>query len=71
MGVPDLRFINRKVPIVEVAPPVRETSTYVLTPRSDEVLLLAQAQCAQMRDEITIQRKLRAEALANRKRSAY
>jgi hypothetical protein len=51
--------------------PARETSVYLLTPRSDELLELAQSNCAQMRDEITIQRKLRTEARAKRKRDAY
>jgi hypothetical protein len=48
--------------------PVREASTYLLTPRSDRLLELAHANCAQMRDEIEVQRKLRAEARAKRRR---
>lgn len=51
--------------------PVRETSTYLLTPRSDQFLELAHSMCAQMRDETTMQRKLRADARAKRQRSAY
>lgn len=51
--------------------PIRETSTYVLTPRSDELLELAQSNCAQMRDEIEMQRRLCAEARAKRKRDVY
>jgi hypothetical protein len=37
--------------------PVRESSNYLLTPRSDQLLELANANCAQMRDEVEIQRK--------------
>ena len=47
--------------------PVRATSTYLLTPRSDELMELAQANYRQMRDEIANQRKLRAQAKAKRK----
>jgi hypothetical protein len=46
---------------------VRGTSKYVLTPRSDELLELANANCSQMRDEIEAERKLRAEARVKRK----
>jgi hypothetical protein len=49
--------------------PVREASTYLITPRSDGLLELANANCAQMRDEIELQRKLRAEARVERRRS--
>jgi hypothetical protein len=48
--------------------PVREISIYVLTPRSDELLELANANFAQQRDEIEIERKLRKEARALRSR---
>jgi hypothetical protein len=48
------------------AGPVREVSTYLLTPRSDELLELANANFAQQRDEIEIERKLRNEARAQR-----
>jgi hypothetical protein len=51
--------------------PIRGTSTYLLTPRSDDFLEIANANCAQMRDEIELQRNLRAEARASRKRTAY
>ena len=43
----------------EPSGPVREISVYVLTPRSDELLELANANFAQQRDEIEIERKLR------------
>lgn len=47
--------------------PVRAASTYLLTPRSDELFELANANCKQMRDEIESQRELRAEARTQRK----
>lgn len=47
--------------------PVREVSIYVLTPRSDELLELANANFAQQRAEIEIERKLRREARAQRR----
>jgi hypothetical protein len=47
--------------------PVRATSTYLLTPRSDELMELANANYEQMRDEIATQRALQAEARAKRK----
>jgi hypothetical protein len=50
--------------------PVREVSTYRLTPRSDELLELANANFAQQRAEIEIERKLRREARAQRSRCA-
>jgi hypothetical protein len=51
--------------------PVRETSTYLLTPRSDALLEIAHATCAQMPQEIEIERKLRAEARDGRKRAVF
>ncbi len=51
--------------------PVRAASTYLLTPRSDELLELANANCKQMRDEIASQRALRAEARTKRKNSLF
>jgi hypothetical protein len=51
--------------------PVRESSSYVLTPRSDELIEHAQAIYSQMREEIEVQRTLRAEARAKRARSLY
>jgi hypothetical protein len=51
--------------------PVRATSAYVLTPRSDQLLELANENCAQMRREIELERELRAEARAKRRRSLY
>jgi hypothetical protein len=51
--------------------PVRTTSTYVLTPRSDELMDLANANCKQMREEIEIQRQIRAEARAKRRTRSY
>ena len=51
--------------------PVRNTSVYVLTPRSDELLALAQFNYAQMRAEIKMEKKLRAEAQPKRRRALY
>jgi DNA-binding HxlR family transcriptional regulator len=51
--------------------PVRTTSTYVLTPRSDELMELANANCKQMREEIEIQRQIRAAARAKRRTRSY
>lgn len=51
--------------------PVRGCSTYLLTPKSDKLLELAQTNSSRMRENIEVQRKLRAEARAKRKRSAY
>jgi hypothetical protein len=48
--------------------PVRATSKYILTPRSDQLMELANAHSAQMRNEIELQKALRAEA--RRARSA-
>lgn len=48
-----------------------DTATYLLTPRSDKLLELAHSNCAQTRDEIEIERRLRAEIRAKRKRTAY
>ena len=53
------------------AGPARRTSTYLLTPQSDQLRELANATCAQMRSVIEIEKKLRAEARAERKRTAY
>jgi hypothetical protein len=48
--------------------PVRNISTYLLTPRSDEIVELANANFAQMRDDVETERTLRAQARANRRR---
>jgi len=48
--------------------PVRPTSSYLITPRSDELLDLANANFKQMREEIEIERVIRAEARSKRKR---
>jgi hypothetical protein len=53
------------------AGPARRTSTYVLTPQSDQLRELANATCAQMRSVIEIEKKLRAEARTERERTAY
>jgi len=50
--------------------PVRTASTYLLTPRSNEIVELAHANFAQTRDEIENERTLRAEERAQRKRLA-
>lgn len=50
--------------------PVRQVSTYALTPRSDELLELANANFAQLRNEIEIERALRTEARIKRSRCA-
>jgi hypothetical protein len=50
------------------AGPVRSVSTYVITPRSDELLELANAHFAKTRDEIELQRRLRAEQRSKRPR---
>ena len=42
--------------------PVRVVSNYLITPRSDEVLEIANANFARTRDEVETERKLRAEA---------
>ncbi len=49
--------------------PVRGTSKYLLTPRSDYLLELANANCAQMREEIELEKKLLGEARAMRSRA--
>jgi hypothetical protein len=48
--------------------PVRNVSTYLLTPRSDEILELANANFAQMRNDVDAERTLRAQARSERKR---
>ena len=48
--------------------PVRSVSTYLLTPRSDEILELANANFAQVRNDVEAERTLRAQARAERKR---
>jgi hypothetical protein len=53
------------------AGPARRTSTYVLTPQSDQLRELANAVCVQMRSVIEIEKKLRAEARTERKRTSY
>ncbi|HEY1754188.1 MAG TPA: hypothetical protein VGG72_02245 [Bryobacteraceae bacterium] len=47
--------------------PMRATGTYLVTPKSDELLELAHSNTAQMRSEIDIERKLRAEAKQQRR----
>jgi len=49
--------------------PVRDTSNYLITPRSDELLELAHANYARFRDDIENERKLRAEARAQRSKA--
>jgi hypothetical protein len=49
--------------------PVRETSTYLITARSDELTELAQTNFAQTRSEIDIERQLRSDARRRRKRA--
>lgn len=51
--------------------PVRATSTYLLTPRSDELMELANANFKQMQGEVADQRVLRAEARAKRKNALF
>jgi hypothetical protein len=51
--------------------PVRSTSTYLLTPRSDALCELANANFKEMRDEIEIERNLRAEARAKRRKALF
>ena len=51
--------------------PVRTASTYQLTPRSDELVQLANAHFKEMRDEIAIEKALRAEARARRKKVLF
>jgi hypothetical protein len=52
--------------------PIRETSIYFITPRSDEMLELAHANYRQIRSEIEAERDLRAKARAERRKtSAY
>jgi hypothetical protein len=46
--------------------PVRTTSKYILTPRADRLMELANAHCAQMRNEIELQKEMRAEARRER-----
>jgi hypothetical protein len=48
--------------------PVRNISMYLLTPRSDEIVELANANFAQMRDDVEAERTLRAQERANRRR---
>jgi hypothetical protein len=45
---------------------VRTVSTYVITPRSDELLELANAHFAKTRDDVEVQRRLRAEQRSKR-----
>ena len=47
--------------------PMRATGAYLVTPRSDEFLELAHANVAQVRAEIDIEKKLRAEAKQKRR----
>jgi hypothetical protein len=51
------------------AAPLRATGTYLITPRSDELLELAHAHFREMRAEIDIQKELRGEARKQRKNS--
>jgi len=48
--------------------PVRNVSSYLLTPRSQEILELANANVAQLRNDIEAERTLRSQARAERKR---
>lgn len=50
------------------AGPVRTVSTYVITPRSDELLELANAHFAKTRDDIEVERRFRAEQRSKRPR---
>jgi hypothetical protein len=66
-----IRWLTRMPGQREPGPgPVRGTSTYLLTPKSDELRELADANFKEMRDEIEIERKLRAEARAKRQKAA-
>ena len=49
--------------------PMRETSVYLITPRSDDVVELANAQFAQQRREVEIERNIRANTKARRRRA--
>ena len=49
------------------ARPIRDTSTYLITPRSDELVELANANFKQMRAEIDAQKQLRAKARKERR----
>jgi hypothetical protein len=51
------------------AKPIRPTATYLVTPRSEGVMELAQFNFAQMRSEITIEKQLRAEAKHQRRKA--
>jgi hypothetical protein len=51
------------------AGPIRETKSYLITPRSDELVELAHAHCTRLRNEIDIQKVLRAQARQHRKNS--
>jgi hypothetical protein len=48
--------------------PIRDTSSYLIAPRSDELLELAHANYARFRDDVENERKLRAEARAQRRK---
>jgi len=63
----EISWLSKSVgPRTSGSTPVRQASTYVLTPRSDNLLELAHSTCAQTRDEIEIQRKVRAELRSKR-----
>jgi hypothetical protein len=49
--------------------PVRTTGTYLITPRSDELMGLAHANVRQMRAQIDIEKELRAEARKQRRKA--
>ena len=48
--------------------PMRETAVYLIAPRSDDLVELANAQYAQQRSEVEIERKIRADTKARRRR---
>jgi hypothetical protein len=52
------------------AGPIRAVSTHLITPKSDQLLELANANFAQNRDDIEAERKLRAEQRSKRARHA-
>ena len=51
--------------------PVRKASTYVLTPRSEDLLELADDNFARMRSDVTTERQLRAEERAKRRKALF
>lgn len=53
----------------ESGSPIKAVNSYVVTPESDELMELAHAMAAQMRNEIKVERELRSQQQAERRKS--